>query len=426
MLKSAPDSADITQRTPVGAAQREARTFFHERLRAISAGIMEAFGGTFFLLIAITQLEAGKTVQALIATGGSAGLLLGPLAVHLARLSRWPVNRFMAALHLLATAFLLLCGFHVTVATYTAAGLLALVVANMCIPLATQFYQQNYPDSRRGALFSVASTIRVGFTALSTWLLGQLLESQPQSYPAVILVTAAAYGFSALCFWRCPGEPLEELPSHRMPYSSLGYLARDKQFLWLIGVWMFMGWGNLMMVPLRIKYAVEPAYGLQLGSAETALVVGVVPAAVVFLTTWIWGRLFDAMNFFLLRAVLNTLFLISVVVYFNSNTLAGLVTGSAIFGLAMSGGNTAWSLWVTKIAPPEKVADYMSVHTFMTGVRGILAPSLAVATAAQLPISALVAISAALIGISTLMLGPELKSIRRRRPAQPLSNQIAE
>ena len=39
-----------------------------------------------------------------------------------------------------------------------------------------------------------------------------------------------------------------------------------------------------------------------------------------------------------------------------------------------AGADVAWSLWVTKFAPPERVADYMSVHTFFTGVRGFLAP----------------------------------------------------
>lgn len=60
-----------------------------------------------------------------------------------------------------------------------------------------------------------------------------------------------------------------------------------------------------------------------------------------------------------------------------SDSLGGLALGAVIFGVANAGGDVAWSLWVTKFAPPERVADYMSVHTFFTGVRGVAAPLIA-------------------------------------------------
>ena len=51
--------------------------------------------------------------------------------------------------------------------------------------------------------------------------------------------------------------------------------------------------------------------------------------------------------------------------------------GGVIFGASNAGGDIAWSLWVTKFAPPGRIADYMSVHTFFTGVRGVAAPLMA-------------------------------------------------
>jgi hypothetical protein len=50
-----------------------------------------------------------------------------------------------------------------------------------------------------------------------------------------------------------------------------------------------------------------------------------------------------------------------------------------LWGLANAGGNVTWGLWVTKLAPKHAVAEYMSVHTFLTGVRGLLAPMIAFA-----------------------------------------------
>src|SRR5687768_7452406 len=56
-------------------------TFRSERWRAFSSGILETAATTFLLIIAVKELHAGATAKALIAAGGSVGLLLGPLTV---------------------------------------------------------------------------------------------------------------------------------------------------------------------------------------------------------------------------------------------------------------------------------------------------------------------------------------------------------
>src|SRR3954471_14256286 len=70
--------------------ERTARTFRHERWRAVSAGILESAGTTFLLIIAVRWFNAGATAKALVAGGGSFGLLVSPFIVtHVSRL-RWP------------------------------------------------------------------------------------------------------------------------------------------------------------------------------------------------------------------------------------------------------------------------------------------------------------------------------------------------
>ena len=51
-----------------------------------------------------------------------------------------------------------------------------------------------------------------------------------------------------------------------------------------------------------------------------------------------------------------------------------LATAMMFVGFSMGGGRIIWHLWVTKIAPPEKVSAYMSVHMALTGARGTVAP----------------------------------------------------
>ena len=83
-------------------------------------------------------------------------------------------------------------------------------------------------------------------------------------------------------------------------------------------------------------------------------------------------------------------------------------------------------LWVTKFAPPERVADYMSVHTFFTGVRGVVAPAVAFHLIGTLPMATLGWISAALIGGSMLMLLTEVKWGRTGRPGTVLTEEVSE
>jgi hypothetical protein len=404
---------------------REQITFRLERWRAVAMGVFEPLGGTFFLMIAIQYYKAGDLAQAFAATGGSAGLLLGPPVVSWIQGSGWQINRVLAGFQWIMSAALLLAAWSPILPAYVGAGLLALTLASASIPLSTQFYQQNYPAEKRGTLFSISSTIRLGVAAAVTWMAGEWLVQDLGNFRFLLTFMAVAAGVSAVLFSRSPGDALVRSGGSH-PFRALRHLRDDRTFRWLIIIWMFMGFGNLMMVPLRIKFLIEPRFGHNYSEAEAAILIGVVPSVIIFCLTWWWGKLFDRINFFMLRAVLNVTFLFSNLFFFLVGEFWGFLVGMIFLGISFAGGNVAWSLWVTKIAQPDQVADYMSVHTFMTGVRGVLAPMLSVYLATILPIPGIVALSSALIIVSLLMLGPELKTWRLRRKSQPVTEGIAE
>src|SRR5205085_9971702 len=144
----------------------------------------------------------------------------------------------------------------------------------------------------------------------------------------------------------------------------------------------------------------------------------------------IWGWLFDRMNFFLLRVVLNLGFALGILTFFTSATPAGLIFAAIVLGISTAGGDVAWSLWVTKFAPPERVADYMSVHTFFTGVRGVFAPLLAFWAVSHVTRAAGFAylgwFNAGLIVLATLLLVPEIPLGRSGRKASALVEEVSE
>jgi MFS family permease len=66
--------------------------------------------------------------------------------------------------------------------------------------------------------------------------------------------------------------------------------------------------------------------------------------------------------------------LAGIAVFFATHDVRWMLAGAAIHGFAQSGGDIIWQLWVTKIAPPDRVSHYMSLHTLNTGIRGVVAP----------------------------------------------------
>jgi predicted MFS family arabinose efflux permease len=72
-----------------------------------------------------------------------------------------------------------------------------------------------------------------------------------------------------------------------------------------------------------------------------------------------------------------------------------------------------WSLWVTKFAPPGRVADYMGLHTFFTGVRAVLAPVLGFFVIERLALESVAWIAVVLIVVSSMVLVPEARLERR-------------
>ena len=209
-----------------------------------------------------------------------------------------------------------------------------------------------------------------------------------------------------------PTQTIEKV-SHNNPFGSLEYLIKDKAFGYVLLTWFIMGFANLWVLPLRIDFIASSVYGIEASPLIVALIITIIPETMRFLFIPFWARLFDTMNFVVLRMILNVLFGIGIALFFISENLLVIGTGSALIGLAFAGGSIAWTLWVTKYAPPGKVSAYMSVHVCLTGIRGTIGPMIGYWTAAQVGVTTTGWISCGLMFIATIMLFPEIKHGRR-------------
>ena len=411
----------------IPSAERARITFRMERWRSAFGGIIETAGNTFLLLIATRVFDLGPWAKALIAAGTSVGLLVSPLVVNAARGLGLEPSR--------AVSFLLGLGglscLGVTLLPhpliYTAGCVFALLTSTCAIPLMTQIYHDNYPSEQRGRLYSSAFMVRIGSAMVFAWIGGQILGGgssttfaspvgtslAPERWRWMTGIFALAYLAAAAAVRRIPTRPLDA-GSAIHPLQGLRFVREDPVFRNALMAWMLMGFANLAMLPIRVEYLGNPRFGLGLDAARIAWLTLVIPNAARWVMSPIWGRLFDRMNFFRLRVTLNAGFAVGIATFFMSDTPWGLVTGALFYGISTAGGDVAWGLWVTKVAPPEHVTDYMAVHTFSTGIRGVLAPLCAFHAVQVLSPATMGWIAAAMIVAACGLLIPEIRAADAR------------
>jgi MFS family permease len=411
-------------------ANRTALTFRYERWRAISSGIIETAGVTFLMLIAVRWYQAGALAKALVASGGSFGLMLGPWLVARVETAGWPVAQAAARVAVVGALGFVLMALVPAEPVFIVGAVVTMATSAVAVPLMTQIYHENYPERERGKLFSRTFMIRIATAAAFSEIAGRILSANLEFFRWLLVAFAAAFALAGYCLGRLPSRPLVASGGTH-PFRALRFVRDDALFRRTLVMWMLMGFANLMILPLRVEYLANPRHGVTWGgqmltTAQIALLVGVIPNLARLVMSPVWGWLFDRMNFFVLRIVLNAGFALGMLSFFGGNHLAWLIVGAVIYGISNGGGDVAWGLWVTKFAPPDRVADYMSVHTFFTGLRGVLAPMLAFQLVGHWSVAAISWLGAGMIVAATLLLIPEIKYGRTAGRTAALTEEVSE
>jgi MFS family permease len=400
-------------------------TFYYECHRAMASGVLESAYSTFIILIAVRLYAADGASKSILAAGNAMGLLTGMFLVYLAARLKWTASRGAAVTYCAGGAGFLVAALFGALPFFVLGSVVGVMCHSMVVPMLTQIFQENYPDRERGKMFTRTLIYRIAATVVFSYAAGELLTGRYQYVPVLMAIYAAAQFYSGWCVKQCPSSVIRA--SDFPLFSGIEIIQRDRRFRMALMTWMLMGFGNLMMVALRVEYLANPAHGLALSASIIALLTGVIPNVARLLMTRWWGKLFDRMNFFTLRIILNLGFALATITFFTGESFWALVVGAVIFGVSTAGGEVAWSLWVTKFAPtPHRVAEYMAVHTFLTGVRGLLAPFTAFSLLATLPVSYIALIACGLILVSIVLLWPERGLEEARAHAQPLTEEVLD
>lgn len=386
------------------------KTFGLDLLRAVPMGVIETVGSTFAMFVATGILHVGTLSKSAIIAGSAMGLLGSLFSVAMVRRMGLSVNVASAFWWLMAAlSYAVAALFPQQATVYVLGVVLATLAHAMTSPLQSQIYRQLYPDKIRGKLFSATGFVRSGVAAAFGFFAGRWMVQQGVDYAPLFWIFAVCCLLKAACILGMNRVYLRKTGKLSL-LSAFEHLRDDKPFRKLIITWMLLGLGNLLCIALFVEYITNPDYGFGFGAEKVSLITTTVPMLAFIVSVIVWGIVYDKMEFYRLRIMVNLFFIAGILIYYTAPGFTGLCIGMALHGMGKAGGNVLWSLWVTKFAPADRVGEYMSVHTCFTGIRGVVSAFAAFQIALWLGPMALGFIGAAFMILSSCLLIPEVKA----------------
>ena len=392
---------------------QQKRTFGLELIRAVPQGFIETAWSTFVMFVAISTFGAPSWMKMMIAAAASVGLLLSLFTVQIVRRLGCSVNSasvFIWSMSAIGFGTAAMAGNSLPV--YAVGVCLAAVMLTVGAPLISQIYRKHYSNKVRGKLFSYAGVVRAMTGAAAGIGVGMWLARKGDDFHDLFWVYSVCCLVMAGCVFSMARVKLRKTQRLKL-FDAFQHVSQDKAFRKLLGCWMLLGMGNLLCFALFVEYISNPVYGFSLDASKAGLVTSTIPMLVFLVCVVPWGMVFDRLPFYRVRVMVNVFFFVGILVYYLGGTYLSLCIGMALHGIGRSGGNILWSLWVTRFSSEDNVGEYMSVHSFLTGVRGTLAPVIAFTIAGWMGPSTVAIAGASLILLSSLLLIPELKSEAR-------------
>ncbi|MHB9022918.1 MAG: MFS transporter [Armatimonadota bacterium] len=202
-------------------------------------------------------------------------------------------------------------------------------------------------------------------------LLSVPLLRQPISYQIIFPIAGVLGVLSLWMFNHLPEGKVTADPEKRFNVlEGLATLVTDRRFgLYSLGFFIF-GFGNLLQSPLIPLFQVDE---LRISNQWVGILVLVNSGASAIFYA-IWGRLLDRYSPFLTVIASFAIWGLSPFVYANAHHVPELLVASVLTGIAMPGIDLTWLNAVLHFTEREHIARYAALHTFLVGIRGLLAP----------------------------------------------------
>jgi|LauGreDrversion4_2_1035121.scaffolds.fasta_scaffold05198_2 MFS family permease len=269
------------------------------------------------------------------------------------------------------------------------------------ITVRAAIWRQNYPKNGRASIAGKMATVQSIMLALAGWVVGASMDLNPASFHVVFPVLAAVgvYGNSIFRHVRLRGgrrlaerERAEagtaEVSANPVRTAAVAgdalrtnwrVLVEDRPYRTFMA-WMFVfGLGNLMIGAPQAIFLED-----RLGATylQAILATTIIPLLTMPLVIPVWARLLDRLHIVKFRSIHGWSFVAAAGVMWLaawSESLWLFYVSGALLGVGFAGGSIAWNIGHQDFASAERDALYMSVHVTLNGIRGVIAPFLAVA-----------------------------------------------
>ena len=237
-------------------------------------------------------------------------------------------------------------------------------------------YQTIYPKNIRGKVVAKIRQWQMAAAMLAGWLCSEALEIEPDSralfYPLLAIAgLVLTKQFSTIKMGR---KDLAMASQKIGVYFRI--LREDKSFLLFMIFQFLLGTCNIAGVAV-LSLSVNNQQFQLLSPSDAMLVLTVLPTLAMFISFKAWGYLFDRLSTVHFRALASSIIACGFFFY-PFFGYWGLVIGSIVWGIGRAGGQLAWTIGILPFASPDKVRQYMAIHTFLTGLRGVVAPFLGI------------------------------------------------
>ncbi len=252
------------------------------------------------------------------------------------------------------------------------------ILFSVSTPAYTAIMKDIYPDSMRGRLMSY---VRVGMYVtmlLTARLMGWWLERGEIDFRWMFALGGLFGVGTSLAFSRLKLPPVSD--AHNPPpvgeflRDTFGILVTNRGYRWFTTSVFITGFGNLVATTLFPIYQVDQFHIKPLQIATMQNITGLISLASLFFWGWYLDR-FGALATVLVSVVINCA---APALYAFSTSILWLYLAAASIGAMQTGLDLGYLNTTLRFAEPGRAAQYQAVHSTFFGLRGTLAPLVAV------------------------------------------------
>lgn len=297
----------------------------------------------------------------------------------------------------LVSVLIVLCSMSclvMAVAPFSSGGLVVLIIAMITaracwsgvLTIRSSIWRMNFPRHVRARITGRIITLSAMLIGLTGAGIGVLLDWQQASFRVIYPVTSLFGLLAAFIYRKTPVRRHAQLLAREQAGSGSGFrirqfwavLAEDRKFSRYMMAMMVFGCGNLMLLaPLIIVLNDH----FSVSQFQQVIITASLPLLMVASSVSLWARLLDRKHILEYRARQSWVVATALAAFATAAVLKLewiFWVGSVMWGIAFGGAILGWNLGHNDFSSEEKSALYMGVHVTLTGIRGLVMPTLAV------------------------------------------------